>query len=265
MVEPEPEIWVPVQASYANNTIFFCFLDQSCYGAAAGAKKIRYPELEPEFEIWVSAPQPWVGRVARMHQSSHHAHQLRITTVKTHANKLCINIENQRKKTNKTIKNWCKQTAGSEGANQPLLKMTVPQRRLLARRRVLTIQPRVVSDWDRSAAATRFSLFSALIVGDHNHARSIAARRRCAARRSGRLYFLFFGRLKHFCLKSNKKNTIYAGFLRCFRDPIRVPRIRENHHRVPRIREIGSLESEKIIIGSLESEKSGRYRPIPGT
>ena len=45
-------------------------------------------------------------------------------------------------------------------------------------------------------------------------------------------------------------------FLRCFRDPIRVPRIRENYHRipkirenrVPRIREIGSL---KIHIGYL--------------
>jgi len=36
-------------------------------------------------------------------------------------------------------------------------------------------------------------------------------------------------------------------FLRCFRDAIRVPRIRENHH-------IGSLESENI--GSLYSEKS---------
>jgi len=31
-----------------------------------------------------------------------------------------------------------------------------------------------------------------------------------------------------------------AGFLRCFRDPIRVPRTRENL--VPRIREIGSLQ-----------------------
>jgi len=29
MVEPEPEIWVPVQASYTNNTVFFLFfLDQ---------------------------------------------------------------------------------------------------------------------------------------------------------------------------------------------------------------------------------------------
>jgi len=51
--------------------------------------------------------------------------------------------------------------------------------------------------------------------------------------------------------------SIRAGFLRCFRDPIRVskcenrvPRIRENHHRLPRIREnrdprikeIGSLQ-----------------------
>jgi len=31
------------------------------------------------------------------------------------------------------------------------------------------------------------------------------------------------------------------GFLRHFRDPIWVPRIRENYDRVPKIREIGSL------------------------
>ena len=45
-------------------------------------------------------------------------------------------------------------------------------------------------------------------------------------------------------------SLIYQGFLRRFRDPIRVPRIRENYHRVPkirenrvpRIREIGSLQ-----------------------
>jgi len=30
---------------------------------------------------------------------------------------------------------------------------------------------------------------------------------------------------------------LYTVFLRCFRDPIRVSRIRENHHRVPRIKE----------------------------
>jgi len=35
--------------------------------------------------------------------------------------------------------------------------------------------------------------------------------------------------------------TSQQVFLRCFRDPIRVPRIKENYHRVPRIREIGSL------------------------
>jgi len=42
---------------------------------------------------------------------------------------------------------------------------------------------------------------------------------------------------------------VEAGFLRCFKDPIRVPRIEnrvlritESHHRVPRIREIGSLQ-----------------------
>jgi len=34
---------------------------------------------------------------------------------------------------------------------------------------------------------------------------------------------------------------INQGFLRCFfRDPIRVPRIREHYHRIPRIREIRS-------------------------
>jgi len=51
-------------------------------------------------------------------------------------------------------------------------------------------------------------------------------------------------------------------FLRCFRDPIRVPRI---ENRVPRISEkyLQSVESEKM--GSLESEKSGPYRSIPGT
>jgi len=39
------------------------------------------------------------------------------------------------------------------------------------------------------------------------------------------------------------------GFLRCFKDPIwvprienRVPRFKENYHRVPRIRENGSLQ-----------------------
>ena len=51
--------------------------------------------------------------------------------------------------------------------------------------------------------------------------------------------------------------SINRVFLRCFRDPIRVPRI---SNRVPRIRENyhRALESEKI--GSLESEKSGPYR-----
>jgi len=28
MVEPEPEIWVPVQASYTNYAMFFLFLNQ---------------------------------------------------------------------------------------------------------------------------------------------------------------------------------------------------------------------------------------------
>jgi len=51
---------------------------------------------------------------------------------------------------------------------------------------------------------------------------------------------------KSSCFHNNWKQ----GFLRRFRDPIRVPRIRENYHRVPkirenrvpRIREIGSLQ-----------------------
>jgi len=52
-----------------------------------------------------------------------------------------------------------------------------------------------------------------------------------------------------------------AGFLRCFKVPIRVhrienrvPRIRENYRQVPTIRE------NRV----LESEKSGPYRSIPG-
>jgi len=47
---------------------------------------------------------------------------------------------------------------------------------------------------------------------------------------------------------------VYQGFLKRFRDPIRVPRI---SNRVPDSEKIiiGSLRSEKI--GSLESDKSG--------
>jgi len=33
------------------------------------------------------------------------------------------------------------------------------------------------------------------------------------------------------------RHTLEQGFLRCFRDPIRVPRIRENYRQVPSIRE----------------------------
>jgi len=36
------------------------------------------------------------------------------------------------------------------------------------------------------------------------------------------------------------------GFLRHFRDPIRVPRIRENYYRVPKIREIRSLQKKNL-------------------
>ena len=49
---------------------------------------------------------------------------------------------------------------------------------------------------------------------------------------------------------------VTSGFLRCFRDPIRVHRI---ENRVARM----SLKSEKIR--SSESEKSGPYRSILGT
>jgi len=58
--------------------------------------------------------------------------------------------------------------------------------------------------------------------------------------------FVFFLRISQ-----DKCNRDYfqLGFLRCFRDPILVPRIgnrisriRENYHRVPRIRWIGSLQ-----------------------
>ena len=51
------------------------------------------------------------------------------------------------------------------------------------------------------------------------------------------------------CSISSKNYNLRQVFLRCFRDPIRVPkienwvpRIRVNYHRVPRIREIGSLQ-----------------------
>jgi len=42
MVEPEPEIWVPVQASYTNNTMFFLFFGENCSEAE------KFKTLEPE-------------------------------------------------------------------------------------------------------------------------------------------------------------------------------------------------------------------------
>ena len=60
---------------------------------------------------------------------------------------------------------------------------------------------------------------------------------------------------------SLKKTWYIYTFLRRFRDPIRVPRIRENYHRVPkirenlvpRIREIGSLQIQTgFLIFSLK-------------
>jgi len=47
-LEPEPEIWVPVQASYTNNTMFFLFFGPNCSGAGAGAKNLKMLEPEPE-------------------------------------------------------------------------------------------------------------------------------------------------------------------------------------------------------------------------
>jgi len=44
--------------------------------------------------------------------------------------------------------------------------------------------------------------------------------------------------------------SIEQVFLRCFRDPIRVPRTSENYHRVPRIRENRVLRIREI--GSLQ-------------
>jgi len=35
VVEPEPEIWVPVQASCTNNAMFFLFFGPNCSGAGA--------------------------------------------------------------------------------------------------------------------------------------------------------------------------------------------------------------------------------------
>ena len=77
----------------------------------------------------------------------------------------------------------------------------------------------------------------------------------CRQMRIGKLNLHLF-RMKK---RSKRKTgcTLEQGFLRCFRDPFRVPRIEnraprisENHHRVPgikenrvpRIREIGSLQ-----------------------
>jgi len=59
MVGPELEIWVPVQASYTNNTMFFSVFwtklfwsrSQKVQDDGTGTKKIRCPELEPETEI----------------------------------------------------------------------------------------------------------------------------------------------------------------------------------------------------------------------
>jgi len=51
---------------------------------------------------------------------------------------------------------------------------------------------------------------------------------------------------------------VYSGFLRCFRDPNLVHKIKEKHHRLPRIRQNRVPRIREI--GPLESEKSGPYQ-----
>jgi len=46
--EPEPEIWVPVQASHTNNTTLFLLFGLSYFGAGFGAKNLKMFELEPK-------------------------------------------------------------------------------------------------------------------------------------------------------------------------------------------------------------------------
>jgi len=40
MMDPEPEVWVPFQASYTNYTMFFLFFGPSCSGV--GGRKCFY-------------------------------------------------------------------------------------------------------------------------------------------------------------------------------------------------------------------------------
>jgi len=48
MVEPEPEIWVPVQANY---TLFFLFFGPNC--SEAGPKNLKMLEPEPKkLDAW---------------------------------------------------------------------------------------------------------------------------------------------------------------------------------------------------------------------
>jgi len=51
-----------------------------------------------------------------------------------------------------------------------------------------------------------------------------------------------------------------SGFLRCFRDPIRVPRMSENYHRGPRIREIRSLQVHTGYL-TFSLKKTAVYKP----
>jgi len=57
--------------------------------------------------------------------------------------------------------------------------------------------------------------------------------------KTGEIIFMQFS---NNAVNINKVDGYIRVFLRCFRDPNRVPRIRENYYRVPRIREIGSLQ-----------------------
>jgi len=64
VVEPVPEIWVPVQGSYTNNTMFFLFFGPNCSGAGAKNLKMLEPKIldaqswsrSPKFEYRLHSP-----------------------------------------------------------------------------------------------------------------------------------------------------------------------------------------------------------------
>ena len=79
----------------------------------------------------------------------------------------------------------------------------------------------------------------------------------CNLKRSPIRLVFWLSSLVQYSKASKTKSMIKSGFLRCFRDPIRVSRIGENYHRVPRIRENYQQVPRIREIGSLRS--------IPGT